>query len=144
MKYTCEIVVDRPREAMVALFDNPDNMKHWQPELQSFTALAGTPGQPGATSKLVYKMGSRVIEMVETVTERNLPDTFAGTYSAKGVFNTVRNTFQDEGASTRWIMETDFQFSGFMKIIALFMPGMFRKQSLKMMQQFKVFAEKSA
>ena len=41
-------------------------------------------------------------------------------------------------------METDFQFSGFMKIIALFMPGMFRKQSLKMMQQFKVFAEKSA
>ena len=143
MKYTCEMVVDRPRNSVVALFDNPDNMKLWQPDLQSFEALSGTPGQQGATSKLVYKMGSRIIEMVETITERNLPDTFAGTYEAKGVNNTVRNSFRDEGAKTHWTLETDFQFSGFMKIIAFFMPGMFRKQTLKMMGQFKEFAEKA-
>ena len=60
------------------LFDNPDNMKYWQKGLQSFEHVSGTPGQPGAVSKLIYKMGNRMVEMKETITERDLPKTFAG------------------------------------------------------------------
>lgn len=142
MKYTCELVVNLPRQRMLELFDNPDNLAKWQPGLVSFTHTSGEPGQPGAKSRLLYNMNGRKVEMVETVTARNLPDEFSGTYEAKGVYNVVENRFYADGPDrTRWVMDTEFQFSGLMKIMAFFMGGAFRKQSMDFMQNFKSFAE---
>ena len=143
MKYTLEIDIHLPREKVIELFDNPDNMKHWQPGLLSFEPLSGTPGTVGAKSQLKYLMGKREIEMVETINVRNLPDEFSGTYEAKGVWNEVRNFFSVVDANTtRWASENEFKCSGFMKIMAFFMPGAFKKESYKYMVQFKEFAER--
>ena len=142
MKYTCELLVNLPRQRMIELFDNPDNMRKWQPGLVSFEHLSGEPGQPGAKSKLLYDMNGRKMEMVETIVNRELPDIFTGTYDADGVHNIVENHFYVDGpASTRWVMDTEFQFSGFMRIASKFMGGIFRKQSMEFMQNFKEFAE---
>ena len=64
------------------------------------------------------------------------------TYDTKGVHNIQKNYFKDEGDKTRWVSETEFQFSGFgMKLMGFLMPGAFKKQSFKYMQDFKAFAE---
>ena len=142
MKYTTEIDINKPIEKVIELFDNPDNMDQWMEGLLSFEPLSGTPGQPGAKSKLIFKMGKREIEMTETILTRNLPDEFTGTYEAKGVFNIVKNKFvQLTDKKTRYITEQEFQFKGFMKIIAFLMPGAFKKQSMKYLTDFKKFAE---
>ena len=142
MKFSNEIIINLPVERVTKLFDNPDYLKEWQPGLISFENISGEPGRPGAKSKLKYKMGNREIEMIETVIENNLPQEFTGTYQAKGVYNEVRNHFipLDEN-HTRYISECEFKFSGFMKIMAFLMPGAFKKQSYKFMEQFKIFAE---
>ena len=142
MKYTTEIEINKPIEQVIDLFDNPDNMSKWMEGLQSFEHISGTPGQVGAKSRLVFKMGKREIEMIETVTVRNLPDEFSGTYETKGVVNIVRNKFEKISENkTRYLTENEFQFSGFMKIFGFFMPGSFKKQSMKYLQDFKKFAE---
>lgn len=142
MKYITEVAINLPRNKVIELFDNPDNMQKWQEGLKSFEHISGEPGQPGAKSKLVYDMNGRKIEMIETITERNLPDLFSGTYEAKGVFNIIQNKFIEESADkTKWITESEFQFSGFMKLMGLFMKSAFPKQTLKMMNDFKKFAE---
>lgn len=144
MKYSTEIEINLPVNKVIELFDNPDNMKYWQPGLESFEYLSGTPGQPGAKSKLKYKMGKREIELIETITVRNLPEEFSGTYEAKGVFNIVKNKFISlPDGKTKYITEHEFQFSGMMKLFGFLMPGAFRKESFKLMKQFKEFAEKS-
>lgn len=144
MKYTLDITIALPRPQVIELFDNPDNMKHWQQGFVSLTPLSGTPGQVGAQSKLIYRMGKREVEMIETITKRDLPREFSGTYEAKGVWNEVRNTFQEADAhSTKWTSHVDFRFRGFMRLMAFFMPGAFKKQSYKYMQDFKTFAESS-
>ncbi|MFN0276860.1 MAG: SRPBCC family protein [Chitinophagales bacterium] len=145
MKYTSEIEINKPRETVVALFDNPDNMKEWMPGLISFEALSGTPGQKGAKSKLKFDMNGRKIEMIETITVRNLPDEFSGTYEAKGVWNSVSNRFIALSADkTKWVIENEFKFSGFMmKLIGFLMPGAFKKTSMKYLELFKAFAERS-
>ncbi len=143
MKFTLETEINLPVAKVVELFDNPENLKHWQPGLISFEHISGTPGQPGAKSRLKYKMGKREIEMIETITVRNLPDEFSGTYEANGVFNIVKNFFKPvTDNKTRYINENEFQFKGFMKIIGFLMPGAFRKESEKYLNQFKEFAEK--
>lgn len=142
MNYTHEIIINLPVSKVVELFDNPDNLKHWQTGLVSFEHISGTPGQAGAKSKLRYKMGNREIEMIETIVKRDLPREFTGTYETKGVYNKQVNRFSTIGDNkTKWVSETEFRFSGFMKVLSFLMPGMFKKQSYKFLEQFKTFAE---
>ncbi len=142
MKYTEEIVINKPVEQVVELFDNPDNMDKWMEGLQSSETISGRAGQPGAKSKLRFKMGKRDIEMIETVTVRNLPEEYSTTYEADGVFNIVKNRFiaMPDG-KTKFVNEQEFQFKGFMKIIGFLMPGAFKKQSRKYLNDFKNFVE---
>ena len=91
-------------------------------------------------------MGKRKVELIETITVRNLPDEFAGTYETKGMWNSVRNRFQIiDGNRTKWISEVEFRPSGLMmKSMMALMPGAFRKQSLTFMQNFKQWAERQS
>jgi hypothetical protein len=142
MHYIVETEINLPVGRVIELFDNADNMKKWMEGLESFEHLSGTPGQPGAKSKLVFNMNGRKMEMIETVTVRNLPHEFSGTYEAKGVFNMVKNKFIPVGGNkTRYVSEQEFQLKGFMKVIGFFMKGAFKKQSMKYLTDFKRFAE---
>ncbi|WP_431128642.1 SRPBCC family protein [Flagellimonas flava] len=142
MKYTCEITIDLPRDAFIEKLDNPDNMKHWQRGLLAYEHLSDKPGTRGSQMSLRYKMGKREFEMVETILKRNLPDEFHMTYDTKGVHNIQKNYFKEVDEKTQWVSESEFQFSGFgMKLMAFLMPGAFKKQSLKYLEDFKAFAE---
>lgn len=143
MKYTTEIIIDKPVDEVVRLFDNPDNLYAWMEGLEKFEHLSGEPGQPGAKSKLTFQMGKRKVEMIETVTVRDLPEEFSGTYDADKVFNRITNRFYPVGeGKTRYVSENEFEFNGFfMKAMAFIMPGAFKKQTNKHMEGFKRFAE---
>lgn len=141
MRYSCSVTIARPREEVWALFNDVSRIKEWQPDLLERQQLAGEPGREGARARLAYRMGSRTIEMVETVTGSAPPERLSGTYEAKGVFNAVANAFAEEGCATRWTLDTEFKFSGFMVLIGFLMPGAFRKQTALTMERFKAFCE---
>lgn len=146
MKYTTEIEIALPRDQMVALLDDPDNMKHWQRGLKSWKLLSGEAGKEGAQMELEYQMGRRRLLMVETILKRDLPREFHATYDARGVHNIQRNTFEELDANhCKWVSESEFQFSRFpMKLMGWLMPGAFKKQSLSYLKDFKEFAEKGS
>ena len=143
MKYTSEIEINLPREKVIELFDNKANLKHWQEGLQSFEHLSGDPGTIGSKYTLKYKMGKRNIEMTETILKRESSN-FDFLYEAKGVWNEVKNSFSEiDQNQTKWTIENDFRGKGMMAIMLFLMPSMFKKQTMKFMNSFKVFAEKS-
>jgi carbon monoxide dehydrogenase subunit G len=144
MKYTSEIIIDLPREEVIKVLDNPDNMKHWQRGLVGYKQLEGTPGKEGAKMELEYQMGKRNVVMEETIIKNQFPEEFHAHYDAKGVHNEQRNYFYEmEGNKTKWVSDSVFKFAGFgMKLIAFLMPGAFKKQSMKYLNDFKDFAEK--
>lgn len=143
MKYTNETIINLPVKRVVELFDNPDNLKKWMPGLLSFEPISGKPGQPGAKSRLKFKMKNRDVELIETVTVRKLPEEFSGTYEWKGIFNIVRNRFIPiDKNTTRHVAENEFRFSGMMKLFGLLMAGAFKKRSQGYLDLFKAFAEK--
>ncbi len=143
MKYTREVVIDLPRDRVIELFDNADNLPKWQEGLQSFEHVSGEPGQPGAKSVLVYDYRGRHMEMTETVTRRDLPDEFSGVYETEGVWNGMNNRFIEEGPNhTRWVAESEFRFRNLkMRLMSIFMRPMFGHQTMKMLHDFKNFAE---
>jgi carbon monoxide dehydrogenase subunit G len=142
MKYSCEVEINLPVNEVVVLFDNPDNLKHWQPGLISYELVSGKQGEEGAISKLKFQMGKREIDMSESITKRNYPNEFSAVYEAKGVYNAVTNRFIpiDEN-KTKYVTDQEFRFGGFMKLLGIFMPGAFKKETQKNLENFKQFAE---
>jgi len=143
MQYTVEMTIDLPRERVIELFDDPDNLPKWQEGLQSFEHIDGELGKPGGRSRLTYDMGNRVVKMIETIETRSLPDEFTALYEADNVWNRVANRFHEHGeGQTLWQIETEFRFTGLMRLFALFMRKAFPKQTLETMESFVAFAEK--
>ena len=66
----------------------------------------------------------------------------AGTKTKDFPLFTRHNRFTDLGdGRTKWEMDSEFRFSGFMKVFAFFIQGAFPKATQKSMNMFKEFAE---
>lgn len=142
MKYIQEITINKPRKEVVEKYSNPDNMKHWQRGFVFMKPINGKMGEEGSQNLLKYDMGKREVEMTETIIKNNLPDEYSATYEAKGVYNYQINKFSPTmEKNTLWVTDNEFKFSGFMKLFGWFMPGAFKKQSRKYMEDFKAFVE---
>jgi len=144
MKFTCSVDIDLPRSKVIELFDNPENMGNWQDGFISFEHKSGKAGEVGAQSIVTYEIRGRKMELLETITSRKLPEEFHGTYEGDFGKNTMNNYFTKlDPVKTRWKAEVEYlETRGFvMKMMSLVMPGMFRKQTQKWMDQFKDWSE---
>lgn len=145
MKYSHEITIDLPREKVVELFNNQENAFKWMEGLESWDQLSGSPGEEGAKSRLKYqtKRGEMIID--EEITKKELPEMINFVFTSKGVTNWNDNRFESlNDNQTKWVQSNVFKCKGMVKIFAALMPGAFKKQSLKYMNDFKQFAEKEA
>lgn len=146
MRYQTELIINLPREQVIALFDDSENLPKWMKGLVLFEHLEGQAGQEGAKSKLKFEMGKRKMEMVETILKRNFPEEFTCAYETSGVYNEVKNEFLilDSG-HTLYRTEHYFKFESWgMKAMAFLMPAAFKKQSKQYLEDFKKFAESTA
>jgi len=141
MKYKVDVIINIPRDKMLVLFEDMEFMKEWQDGFVSLTHLEGNKGEVGGKSLLKYNSRGKTSEIVETILEKDLPNTFNFLYEAKGVENISKNTFVDLGDKTRWEAEHEFMFTGIMKIMSKLFKGAFVSQTTKDMNSFKLHAE---
>jgi len=141
VKYTFELEIERPRQRVIELFDSTENLLKWMPDLIRFEPVSGVPGQIGAKSRLTFRTSGGEMEMIETVTGRDLPEELAGVYETKMGVSRITHRFRESGGRTRWVVETELKVSGAMKLVAMAMGGAIRAHTEKLMQRFKEFAE---
>lgn len=95
---------------------------------------------------MYYDDGKRKMELTETITSNNLPDSFEAFYHHKHMDNTMKCNFTalDEN-STRYDYEFEYTRIDWVmpKLMAVLFPGMYRKHGDKWMQQFKEFVERN-
>ncbi len=144
MKYTNQVEINLSKTTVISLFLASENYPKWQKNLKSYEPLNGTPGQKGAQAKLRLDNGKRTIEMVETIHENSLPDKLIVNYMTQDVRNTQINLFLSLSAEkTLYITQSEFSFSGYMKIIGWLFSNSFKKETQQMLEEFKLFAETS-
>lgn len=143
MKFKLELSIDRPRAEVWKAFDNPENMKIWQPSLVNFETMQGTQGQPGAVSKLTFQENEREFSLIEKVTAREEPNRLDGIYENAFADNTISNRFIEQGShQTLWIVETEFRFKTLiMKIMGPLMKKKLVARTENDMQRFKEMVE---
>jgi hypothetical protein len=132
---------------------DPAHLPKWLRGLVVHEPLNGMHGQAGSTSRVVLQMGQQTIEATETVTRREPADLhgipresvvyYEREIVAKGMWSAARERLTEAGPDTTlWVSENEYRFDSVpMRLMALLMPGAFRKQSLRHMRDFKAFAE---
>lgn len=143
MKFTLELLINKPRVEVWKAFDNPKNMYRWQPSLIAVESLSGTPGQPGAVSKLTYQANEREFSLIEKVIYRDEPNRLDGVYENNFADNTVRNTFIEKSREqTLWVVETTFKFKTLiMQVMGPLMKKRYVARTQKDMERFKAMVE---
>lgn len=145
MKFQGFVDIQQPREKVVALFADPIYLKEYQDGFIKKELISGDEGQDGAISKMYYKMGKREMELTETITANQLPDSFEAHYHHIHMDNTMNCRFTSiSDTETRYEYEFEYTRINWVmpKLMAILFPGMYRKQGEKWMQQFKDFADK--
>lgn len=142
MKVQTQVLIDADVATVWRAFDNPDNMRRWQPNLKSFTHKSGEPGQPGAVAELLYDEKGRDVLLTETITERREPDFLAATYESDWGTTVIVNHFEKMGGrQTRWISYSRHNFKGIMRFLAIFMRKSICRRTDDDMQRFKLLVE---
>jgi len=144
MKFTCTVEINRPKEKVVALWKNQNNLKHWQEGFERYEHLSGEKETVDSKGILHYITRGNAMELEETILEWNLPDVMEGRYVHDKMTNRMRNTFQGLGTEkTLWKAEINYtQFNGFkMKLLGFLGKRIFKQQTQKWLNNFKKFAE---
>lgn len=145
MKHQGTLIIDKPRETVVAIFMNPDYNSQYQDGFVKKELVKGMANQEKAISKMYYKYGNRDMILTETVVRNALPNSFEAFYHHKHMDNTMKCTFTEIApGKTRYNYEYEYtRIDWFMpKLMAILFPGIYRKQGDKWMRQFKEFVEK--
>jgi hypothetical protein len=144
MKFTLELPINKSRAQVWKAFDNPEDMKTWQPSLILFERISGVQGQPGAVSRLTYEENGRKFALIEKVTHREERQRLDGVYENDFAENIVRNRFLERGKDqTLWLVETEFKFKTLiMRLLGPIMKKNFVARTQRDMQRFKEMVER--
>ncbi len=141
MKYSNEIIIKKPLSEFIEKMENLENMKHWQKGFDRYETIEGTPGEKGTKMKMYYSKPK--MELVETIIKREMPHEFHASYDTNGMQMINHNYFTatDDG-HTKWVSETEAVTTNFFyKALMFLVPGMFKKNSVKLMKALKAFVE---
>lgn len=142
MKYSTEIIINKPRKEIIKVFEDSSLLPNWQRGLKRSRVLSGEEGEVGSKRKLYITMEGQSIKMTETITKKNLPEEWHGEYTSKGMKSIQKNYFEALGDhQTKWTSYSEFKFSGFMILISKLLPDIFKKRSILVQEDFKAFIE---
>jgi len=144
MKFTCTIIIDKPRDTVVKYFSDPQYLGKYQEGFLRKVLISGELAQTDCVSKIYYRQGKGEMELTETILMNNFPEEFIGFYHHKNMDNTMKCTFKQLPENqTRYDSEIEYtEFRGFLiNIMVKLFPGMFKKQVQKWLDNFKVFVE---
>jgi hypothetical protein len=142
MKYTTEIIIDKPRKEIIEIFEDSSLLPHWQRGLKRSRVISGKDGEVGSKRKLYINMEGQSIKMTELIIKKDLPEQWHGKYSAKGMESIQKNYFEAiSDNKTKWTCHSEFKFSGFMILVSKLLPDIFKKRSKLVQQDFKAFIE---
>lgn len=142
MKFTNQIEIKAPLDRVITLFLDVDHFSQWQPDLIKVDVLSKPYGKLGSESELTYKLGNKEICMNQIITKNNLPKSLCAVRETANVWNLVEHSFYSKSETeTVWVSKNEYKCSGFVRLLIMLMPDMFKNQSQTSLEYFKEFVE---
>ncbi len=147
MKYINKVEINLPMSEVVELWKDENNFAEWQDGFIRIDHISGEPGEESSQSEIYLMYNNREMKLLQTVLKSDLPGERIVLVEHEDMTNTMANRFRElDDNRTEYLAEIEYtKFNGLMpKLMAKLLPGMFKKQSQKWLDQFKRYAENRA
>ncbi len=145
MKYTCTVEIPLNRNKCIDLWLDESQYKEWQDGFQYKKWIEGEPNQLHSKSEILIISGKRKIELEEYILDNDLPSSIMGKYDHVHMTNTQKISFEVISPDAT-LIQSEVEYTAFHaflpRMMAKLFPGMFKKQSQKWLDQFKILAER--
>ena len=143
MKYTIEVDIDAPVQAVAAVAAQPAEWKNWLEGLNEYEHLSGEDGKAGARYRLVFQTGKREMGFTAEILQSELPELMRMQMDACNLLATSTTRIRAVATGqTRYSSEQDFAFKGvFNKIIGFVLQREFKAQTRRHLANFKRLVE---
>ncbi|MFD9704791.1 SRPBCC family protein [Lentzea sp. NPDC059081] len=137
MRFTKEVVLDKPIDRVRVLTSDPGHLHHWQPDLVSITQHGDTPGAAGSTATLEY----RKFTLEETVLSATADERISR-YATTGMVHTITNRYSVvDDQHTLLVCDNEFELSGLLKLGRKVVERTLREQVERNVDSFKAFID---
>ncbi|QOD60757.1 SRPBCC family protein [Polaribacter haliotis] len=141
-KYTAQVSVEKPVEAVFNQFNKPENKKNWIPEIQSFETVNQNQGITGSVYKLVVENQGQDITMTEKVMAYVPNEKVTLFYDAENMLKKDDYIFTEkEGVTTITLNASCRSDSYVMACLFPYFKGTFQEQDQKYLNNFKKYIE---
>lgn len=147
-EFTCSVDISSSRDNVIEIWKDPNQLKNWQEGFLGSEHITGGLDEVGSKTKLLYRVkgSKKEFDLIETILINELPNRYVGEYAGPGMVNTMDNQFIAlSDNNTRWEARIEYkEIKGFLKVMAVLMPGMFKKQTQRWLDRFKVLVEEGS
>ncbi|MCH3883091.1 MULTISPECIES: SRPBCC family protein [Tenacibaculum] len=142
-KYTAEIEVNKPIEEVFALFDNPEALKDWMPEVQSIKPIEVRAGKIGSSYKMLIESQGQTMEMTEKIMSHVLNEKMTFQFDSDQMIKTDDFNFIANGNKTKIVQHCTVEAKSYiMSCMFPYFKSALQTQSVSYMNRFKELAEK--
>ncbi len=145
MKFSCDTIINAPKEEIIKLFLDKSRNIEWHPGLVSIDLTEGQLNQDGAKSTIRIKHTTNELVLEETIEENRLPNYFLATYVHEHMTNTMRSEFIEVSPeTTKYLARVHYtKFNGLLpRLMSILFAGRFRNQTKKHLKHFRTFVHK--
>lgn len=137
MRFTKEVVLNKPIDQVRVLTSDPAHIHEWQPDLVSITPHSETPGAAGSTATLTY----RKFTLEETVLAATA-DERTSRYETRGMIHTITNRYSAIDAnSTKLVSDSEIELVGLLRLGRRILEKSLREQSERNIDDFKAYVD---
>lgn len=142
IRFTQQITIRRPVEDVFRAYTDPGQLAAWQPGLEDVETHATVKGYDEPVTRLKYKLGRRVMIVIQSIHSVHAPTHYCVEYTLKGMHHTVTHVFEARGPSeTAWTAVSEIRFSGLMRLFGRRMRAGLEEQGNILMKNFKGYLE---
>ncbi len=146
MKHKLEVEINLPREKVIELYTNMENMKHWVPGVTKVKKISGEKGEVGSKYNITVEQEDVKLDMITTVSVVNLPKEYVTktdtTWIPGGMVEEARTYFEVlRTGKTKLVVESTFGGGILAKIFSFIGYFFLKNSAIKGIRKFKEFAE---
>ena len=129
MRFSTNIIVNRPITKVFEFFRNPRNLRLWVKDLKQFKTQKGKRSKEGDTGILVFEDKEGILEVSEIIETYERNERVVTQLSHKGMDSTIEVKFLDLGETTKILVKTQVKLKPWAaNFFALFMKGEMQRQ----------------
>ncbi|MGB1283893.1 MAG: SRPBCC family protein [Polaribacter sp.] len=140
--YTTEVEINKLLEEVFAVFEAPETIKKWLPEVKSIEPIEVKAGKVGSTYKMIVANEGEEMVMIEKIIAYIPNQKMTFQFDSDQMLKTDDFNFTSNGTTTKMVQHSTVKSKSYMmSCLFPYFKGTFKSMSQDYMNQFKKIVE---